>query len=217
MITIHTEKPIALDSPDHLRPVGTARDNSVHPEFNRRLYEIVPAEQVRLLDLGCAGGGFVKSILDDGGFAVGIEGSDYSRIRQRAEWATIPDSLFCADLTEPFHLLDDAGSFTTFNVFTAWEFLEHISQSGLPGVMENVHLHAEESARPALFLGSISPLPYVEKGVAIHQTVRPRDWWLRYLKSEGFTHRPDLEAHFADEWVRGPRSAHRSRIPSSSR
>jgi 2-polyprenyl-3-methyl-5-hydroxy-6-metoxy-1,4-benzoquinol methylase len=71
-ITVKTNHPVAIYSPDHLFPHGTMRDNSSNPEFNKKLYELFPVKEVRLLDIGCSGGGLVKSILDDGGFAVGI-------------------------------------------------------------------------------------------------------------------------------------------------
>lgn len=204
MITVQTKKPVALDSPDHIRPFGTALDNSKHAEFNRRLYDVVAPDRIRLLDLGCAGGGFVKSILADGAFAVGIEGSDYSKVRNRAEWATIPGNLFLADITERFNILDADRTPCHFNVITAWEFLEHLNLHGLRGAFNNVHWHATSDA---LFLGSISTIPDIQGGIRLHQTVKPREWWLRWFVDEGWTHRPDLEAHFADEWLRGPKSA----------
>ena len=102
MITISTRSPVAKDSLDHLYPHGTANDNSVLPSFNTKLFNRWP--EPRVLDIGCAGGGMVKSIVDDGGFAVGIEGSNYSQKHKRAEWATIPDNLFTADATRPFTL-----------------------------------------------------------------------------------------------------------------
>src|SRR5262249_488147 len=104
---LETSKPVAYDSPDHLGPVGTANDNTTNPRFNRKLFAYLP--DVRLLDIGCAGGGLVKSIIDDGGFAVGIEGSDYSKQRRRAEWATIPDRLFTADAAGAFRPLVGSG------------------------------------------------------------------------------------------------------------
>lgn len=203
MIAVQTNKPVALDSPDHLFPFGTMRDNSTHVQFNQRLYQIIPVGGIRLLDLGCAGGGFVKSVLDDGGLAIGIEGSDYSKVRNRAEWATIPNNLFTADLIEPLRIADD-DKHIVFNVITAWEFLEHISEDGLYGLFDNL---ADHSAAGTLFLGSISVLTDIECGHALHQTVKPRDWWFRRLESEGWKRRMDLEVHFADEWVRGPKSA----------
>lgn len=204
MITVRTAKPVALDSPDHLVPRGTKDDNSVHLPFNCLLYELIPAHQVRLLDLGCAGGGFVKSILDDGGFAVGIEGSDYSKVRGRAEWATIPENLFTADCTEPFHVLNHEWTHCYFNVITVWEFFEHIAPNRLPIVMDNIRRHLDPDG---YVIGSISPAFDVHYGVALHQTVENRSWWVEFFRRQGFQTRPYIESHFGDDWVRGPKSA----------
>jgi 2-polyprenyl-3-methyl-5-hydroxy-6-metoxy-1,4-benzoquinol methylase len=202
VISIRTDYPIAADSLDHLHPCGTARDNSRHREWNRRLYQLIPAGSVRLLDLGCAGGGLVRSILHDGGLAVGVEGSDFSRVHGRAEWPIIPDNLFTADITRPFELHRD-GAPLAFDVITAWDVLEHIEEAGLAGVLANVRDDLEEGG---FFTGSICQAPYLHDGVALHRTVRPRAWWRDRFERAGWRARPDLEAHFGDEWLRGPHS-----------
>lgn len=97
-IRVVTDHPVALSSPDHLHPHGTMRDNSYSWEFNRRLADIVPPV-LSVLDLGCSGGAMVHTLLREGHFAIGIEGSDRSRLAGRAEWAEIPDHLFTADIT----------------------------------------------------------------------------------------------------------------------
>ncbi len=208
MITVHTAKPVALDSPDHLVPRGTINDNSVHQPFNELLYQIIPAHEIRLLDLGCAGGGFVKSILDDGGIAVGIEGSDRSKKQGRAEWATIPDHLFTADITEPFDVgylgPDKTWLKPTFNVITAWEFFEHIATNRLDQVMANIKRHLDQNG---YLIASISPAYNYNFGVALHQTVANRPWWEGFFARHGFEPCPQLESHFGDDWVRGPKSA----------
>ncbi len=203
MISVHTAKPVALDSPDHLVPRGTLNDNSVHPEFDRLLYEVIPAHKIRLLDLGCAGGGFVKSILDDGGFAVGIEGSDLSKKAGRAEWATIPDHLFTADLTTTV-VIAKGFDYLNFNIITAWEFFEHIATNRLDQVMWNIKRHLDPSG---YLIGSISPARDFNYGVALHQTVQERPWWEGFFRHHGFESCPDLENHFGDDWIRGPKSA----------
>ena len=101
MITIETNVPVALDSLDHIHPHGTGWDNSVWPPFNDKLFALTKTP--RLLDIGCAGGGLVKSIIDDGGFAVGVEGSDLSQRTNRAEWATIPANLFTGPAGRTFY------------------------------------------------------------------------------------------------------------------
>jgi cyclopropane fatty-acyl-phospholipid synthase-like methyltransferase len=201
MYRIITDHPVALASRDHTHPSGTANDNSVNPRFNRRLYELLPRRPLRVLDLGCAGGGFTKSVLDDGHEAVGVEGSDYSLKRKRAEWATIPDSLFTADITRRFQLTkawpDGTELNARFDAVTAWEVMEHIPEAGLPQLCENVRRHLGTGG---LWFMSVS------RQVGFHHvTVRDRPWWLALFARNGLADRPDVVEKFAPEdWVRGP-------------
>jgi hypothetical protein len=163
---VATDHPVAVESRDHTHPGGTMHDSSTNPAFNKKLYELFPGRKLMALDLGCAGGGFVRSLLDDGHEAVGLEGSDYSlrwdgpggteaeRARRkpgrRAEWANIPDNLFTADITKPFVVDADAtgvaamwftgkrGSLASFDVVTAWEVMEHLPEAGCRRSCENV-------------------------------------------------------------------------------
>ncbi len=206
MISIQTDKPVAYDSPDHLWPAGTIHDNSVNVAFNRKLYELVPASMVRLLDLGCSGGGLVKSILDDGGCAVGVEGSDISLKSKRAEWATIPDYLFTADCTEPFSLFwedqgPDAPILMDFNCITAWEFWEHIAEHQLAAVVSNIKRHL---APDGFHIGSVAKFEHFR----LHQTLYPKPWWIEKFAEFGMQHAPDIEDHFQGDLVRGGYGAH---------
>ena len=207
-IRIVTNKPVAFDSPDHIQPWGTSRDNSISLAFNRKLTWWLSTSKLRVLDLGCAGGGFVKSILDRGGFAVGVEGSDYSRLTKRAEWATIPDQLFTADLTEPFQLLEVDGEGkehpAQFNVITAWEVIEHIHREKLHAVFENIWRHLSPHG---VVVASVSPNEEIIQGVRLHQTVEKKDWWVSKFLDFGFVHHPQVCAYFADDWIRGEDNA----------
>jgi SAM-dependent methyltransferase len=203
-ITIETRKPVAYDSPDHLCPYGTAQDNTTHRRFNGKLLRYIPAEQLRLLDIGCSGGGLVKSILDAGGFAVGIEGSDYSQKARRAEWATIPEHLFTADATEPFALFEESPAGgrkpVLFNVITAWEFFEHIAEPQLAAVVDNIRRHL---APGGIVLASIATFPDVVRGFALHQTVQKKDWWVAEFARLGLADRGEVERYFHYDWLRG--------------
>jgi SAM-dependent methyltransferase len=203
-ISIETEKPVAYDSPDHIQPHGTAENNTTKAVFNRKLFRLFGDKPVRLLDLGCSGGGLVKSILDGGGFAVGIEGSDYSLKRKRAEWATIPEHLFTADATVPFQLYgtDEGGvrAPLTLNIITAWEFFEHITEAGTSGVVENILRHL---APHGIVLASIATYPDVVNGVVLHQTIHMKPWWLRTFERLGLQHQPDVEKYFGFDMLNG--------------
>jgi 2-polyprenyl-3-methyl-5-hydroxy-6-metoxy-1,4-benzoquinol methylase len=203
-ISIETNKPIAYDSPDHIEPYGTARDNTTNLRFNQKLFDYIPAEKVRLMDIGCSGGGLVKSILDSGGFGVGIEGSDYSKRNNRAEWATIPGHLFTADATERFQFAEDQGDGRKepilFNVITAWEFFEHIAEGQLPGVIENIKRNL---APQGIVLASIAIYPDVVNGVQLHQTINRKAWWTKFFAEHGLERRKDVEHYFNLDMVRG--------------
>lgn len=58
-VCVETDYPVALDSPDHIIPWGTARDNSSNLRFNSKLYRLFDFTNryPKVLDLGCSGGG----------------------------------------------------------------------------------------------------------------------------------------------------------------
>lgn len=225
-VKLITEHPVALHSPDHIdaKNGGSGNDNSWNPNFNRKLKEFY-GRPIRLLDLGCAGGGFVKTIIDEGHLAVGLEGSDYSLLRKRAEWATIPDSLFTCDITKPFGLVslninghraaegccDDKSESTSmwelhatiepeilkFDMITAWEVMEHISENELPQLIQNVLSHLKPDG---LWVMSVS----TQVDHHFHRTTKGREWWTEMFASYGLHHQADVWDKFHPDWVRGP-------------
>ena len=201
-VEISTDHPIAVDSLDHKQPLGSRIDNSSSQAFNRKLFELIPAKDVRLLDLGCSGGGFVRSILEAGGFAIGIEGSDFSLKRRRAEWGTIPGHLFTADATKPFTIHNGTPEPIKFNVVTGWEFFEHIPEDHIQAVIDNINRH---TTWDAMFIGSIS-----SNAEPHHCTAKPKAWWIERFKEAGWQPAYCVSAegitgedYFGDDLVRG--------------
>jgi 2-polyprenyl-3-methyl-5-hydroxy-6-metoxy-1,4-benzoquinol methylase len=208
-VSVITGKPIAYDSPDHMVPWGTKQDNSVNLLFNAKLAAWIPRQDLSVLDLGCAGGGFVKSLLDTDCFAVGIEGSDYSKLNRRAEWATIPNRLFTADVTDPFQIVlerdgEDLWRRMRFTVITAWELMEHIRTDKIPVVFRNIHDNLRDAG---VVIMSISPNEEVIEGVALHQTVQDKSWWIAECRRHGFVNHEERVEYFGDDWVRGGSNA----------
>ncbi len=195
---VHTNHPVAVDSLDHLHPLGTMQDNSTNIEFSRRLMAILP-DNPTVLDIGCAGGGFVKEMVDLGADAIGIEGSDYSKVRARAEWGVIPERLFTADVTEHFSVKGNSDRIHCFDCVTAWEFWEHIPESGLFIALWNIREHLKVGG---LHICSISNEPSPHDGVDLHRTQRDLRWWLGAFRGAHLF--PDMEAHshFEGNWVR---------------
>lgn len=199
MFNIITNNPVAIDSRDHTNPHGTKADNSVNQVFNNKLYELFRTNKcLKIMDIGCSGGGFVKNCIDDGHIAIGLEGSDYSRNHKRAEWVTIPDNLFTCDVTHPFEINDENGK-VVFDIVTAWELMEHLPADRLSTVCNNIRRHL---ARDGIWIMSISPNKEYH-----HVTTESREWWLNLFTQEGFKNRDDYVKHFGNDWVRGPYQA----------
>lgn len=199
---LDTEHPVALDSPDHISPLGTMRDNSINLAFNRTLREINRAERrPSVLDFGCAGGGMVRTLIEQGHIAVGLEGSDYNLKIKRAEWAAIPEYLFTCDVGFPFTLHTGDGKPYHFDVITAWEFLEHMPEKRLDQMIDNMRNHLKGGG---LIIGSISNFSNVVNRVEHHLIQKPMWWWAEAFGRHWFKRRPDLESRFEDAgaWVR---------------
>lgn len=198
--TVQTAYPVAVDSVDHLHPRGTKNDNSTNPEFNRRLFAHLVGRTPVVLDLGCSGGGFVESILQMGGIAVGVEGSDYSKRLGRAAWERIPENLFTADIGKPFLILS-SGFLCSFSVITMWEVLEHLNVDQLEVLMLNLHAHTRHGA---LFVCSVNTRQDHFEGIDYHATVHSSEWWEGFFGDRGWLLRWDLYDVFHPHWVRGP-------------
>jgi SAM-dependent methyltransferase len=210
-VVVKATREVAYESPDHLNPWGTRRDNSRHRRFSQKLYELFRGRQRPLwvMDLGCSGGGFVKDCLDDGCVAVGLEGSDYSKKLRRAEWRTIPEFLFTADITAPFEVFGEfpgGEKRIQFDVITTWEVMEHIHERDLAGVAENVKRHLGPGG---LWIMSVALNDDIVNGVNLHQTVKPRPWWVEKLQATGLHCVDEYVRYFNTQFVRGPKDTRR--------
>lgn len=204
-LRMETDKPVAYTSPDHTNPWGTKQDNHTNLKFTAKLVAWLGLDGMSLLDVGCSGGGFVKTLHDLGCLAAGVEGSDYSKLRGRAEWGTIPHRLFTADATAPFALrADGQDGPVRFRAVTAWEFLEHIRTDDLPAVFANFERHL---APGGVIVASVNPHDDNVNGVNLHQTVQPPAWWYAKVAELGFRHHPEAVAYFGDDWVRDQQNA----------
>ena len=200
-ITVDTAKPVAIDSPDHIQPRGTKDDNSYNRKFNAKLRALPLPKPLRVLDLGCSGGAMVRTFIEGGDLAVGIEGSDYSKVRGRAEWSVIPEFLFTADVTAAFSVRREGDPvWMDFSAVTLWEVLEHIHERDLYRLFDNIHGHLDWRG---IIIASICTVEDVSNGVTIHQTVKPEKWWMEKLDALGWQNNPDMVAHFHPDWVRG--------------
>jgi len=180
---LNTQHPLAVESHDHLFPLGTAQDNTRYPRFVQRCEELLGAP-LRFLDLGCAGGGLVLDFLLKGHEAFGLEGSDYPRKNQLFQWKWLVDRLQTCDITKNFSITDRFGGIATFNVISMWEVLEHIEERNLPQLLDNVRRHLADKA---LFCASIATFECNDPatGAVWHVTIKPREWWWKKFNDAG--------------------------------
>src|SRR4029078_6331458 len=109
----------------------------------------------------------VKTCLDEGCIAVGLEGSDFSKKLRRAEWRTIPEYLFTCDITGAFDIFVEMENETErliFDVVTSWEVMEHIAEPDIEKVANNVKKHLSPAG---LWIMSVSPNEEVIHGVRL--------------------------------------------------
>ena len=186
LVTMH---PVAYDSIDHIDPAGTIIDNTRNYGFYKKC-RLLYGENLSFLDLGCSGGGLVFEFALNGHVAIGLEGSDTSKTLARANWRTIPDNLFCCDITKEFELLDcTKKAISRFNVISCWEVLEHIQEEGLETFFLNVKKHSEDGG---IFIGSVS----TDDRDIHHVTVYDKDWWVRKFSESGFRILSEGEINF---------------------
>ena len=199
-----SKKRVAYDSPDHIMPWGTSRDNSRNDDFTLKIIRLLDNQKLSLLDLGCSGGGQVRSFIEYGYPAIGIEGSDYSEKLNRAEWANIPHFLFTSDITSDFSVVtrkekEQDSNLYKFLVVTMWEVIEHIPEEKLPNVFDNVKKHLKDEG---VFILSVSPISDIVNGIELHQTIKPKYWWDSLIEAHGFTNNEWILSYLGKDLVR---------------
>lgn len=181
-LKLDTKNPIAFESPDHLIPWGTSRDNSTNKKFvtvmRNRIASEHPQTTLGSLDLGCSGGQLVADFRNQGWRSVGLEGSDFSLKHKRANWPALAGkNLFTCDITKPFKLTS-RGEPVQFHLVTMWEVLEHIQASDLPQLFANISNHL---ALGGYFIASTTSETDIHNGIDLHQTKWTNQEWQQWL------------------------------------
>jgi SAM-dependent methyltransferase len=188
---------LAETSLDHVVPWGTRKCLSVNKRFIEKLCALYGKGAIfSLLDLGCAGGHFVSECVERGINSAGIEGSDWSQKQGRGAWRIHGDKLFVSDITKPF-------SFdTSFDVITAWEVVEHLTEDGVGSFFQNA---ANASSQNTLLIISTTSEPDFVNGVNLHQTMKGHEWWIKAARKHGWENSTKLVKYFSPQWNNGSR------------
>lgn len=184
-ITLQTNSPIAEYSLDHKKPRGTKNDNTRAPFFINKCESLFGKERkLNFLDLGCAGGGIVLDAILKGHLAIGLDGSDYSLVHQRAEWRLLTENLKTCDITEDFQLYID-GNEAKFDIISAWEVLEHIPEDKVANMLKNIKKHLSDDG---YFVATIAQFGDYdsETGESYHVNLNKLEWWENIFEQNGF-------------------------------
>jgi cyclopropane fatty-acyl-phospholipid synthase-like methyltransferase len=188
-----TDHPVAYESPDHIFPWGTKRDNTTDLGFIQEIEEFFEGRKIKTLDIGCSGGQLTIDFNNRGHEAIGIEGSDYSVKHNRANWpAWYNKCLFTCDATKSYQVLDDNDEPVLFDLITAWEVVEHIAPDDLEPFFNNIKKHMKDDA---VFCASIAPIPDVIDGHILHQSVFTKEVWWREILPKHFSAVLELPFH----------------------
>lgn len=181
-LVLEAVAPIALDSADHLSPEST-EEGVVRPVGFVAHCRRVLGSRLACLDLGTGGAGLVYEFVMQDVLAIGLDGSDHNQRLGRGYWPVLPDNLRTCDVTRSFILRQADGRPFRFPLVTAWEMLEHIPESLVPGLLSNVR---DNLAPDGWFVGSVSLREYVGgDGQPYHVTLRPREWWAERFAEAG--------------------------------
>lgn len=181
MITVERIKEVAIDSIDHINPIGCVQDNNTSGEYILQVKSYFNKPSIGVLDLGCAGGQLVIDHSNMGDIAVGLEGSSHVlRGKGSVNWKNYKDkNLFLCDITEDFTCKNN-GDVITFDYIQLWEVFEHIPENKLSKLFENINKHLSQDG---LLCGSISTIP-CDSGN--HVCIKPKEWWVDTFKNNGF-------------------------------
>lgn len=199
MITVETNHPVAIDSEDHLKPMGTKKDSSFQHRFYQKIHEILNINKLEnVCDLGCAGGKFIEKLNDSGFKAVGVEGSDYSKNSNRSSWGNLKDvRLFTADITKDYAIKDDQ-KLMNFDIISAFEVLEHIKEQDLKNIFSNIKKHSKKNTIYIFSIGTKNDFYDI-----YHQNVQSENWWINYFESIDLYKNSKLMNYFNKNYLRG--------------
>lgn len=142
---VETEKEIAIDSPDHLCPVGCVNDNYTSLELVGEITDYFDRKTISVLDLGCAGGKFIVDFIRQGDIAIGLEGSsNVLNGSGKGNWKKYHNSnLFLCDITEEYQIYQDNLPLK-FDYIHSEEVFEHISEDKIDIMLSQIKKHLKD-------------------------------------------------------------------------
>jgi 2-polyprenyl-3-methyl-5-hydroxy-6-metoxy-1,4-benzoquinol methylase len=180
MITIKTKYPVAYDSKDHINPYGCVQDNNTNNNYIDEIKNYFKNKQLKILDIGCAGGQLMIDHHNKGDLAVGLEGSSNAiNGKGKNNWYEFKDKiLFLCDASRPYSIELNKQKIK-FDFIQSWEVIEHIPGDRLNIFFTNIKNHLDYNG---LFCGSIATTPCSSGN---HVSLLPLEDWVKKFKENG--------------------------------
>lgn len=185
---VETKKRIAIDSPDHLCPVGCVNDNFSSPGLIDEVIQYFGGRKITALDLGCAGGQFVVDFINRGQDAIGLDGSSHVLLGSGKEnWEKyFNTNLFLCDLTEEYQLYENDVPLEVDYIHSE-EVFEHIHPDKLDIFLQQIRKHLKDDGICSFGISLVDDIRVVGKTTyTLHQSVFPSEWWKNKLIENGF-------------------------------
>lgn len=189
-IKVKTEYPGAFDSLDHLYPVGSINDNFTSHGLLGDVSDYFGVNNtIAMLDLGCAGGQFVRDFVEQGDIAVGLEGSNTALGGSgKGNWKKYHNkNLFLCDIGKPFEILNN-GELLQFDFVHSEEVFEHIPEENIDCLLQNIKKHMKDNSVCLFGISIVTSIHTLKDGstVDLHVTNKPADWWIGKFNNNGF-------------------------------
>ncbi len=195
LITLETDYPVAIDSPDHIAPAGTVVDNRTDKDYVRAVKNYFDND-LKVLDMGCAGGQMITDFIEEGYTAVGLEGSTHVLTGAGSHnWNKHHNkNLFNVDLSKPFQLFHGDKPLK-FNFIHSWDVIEHIHPDDLGVWFDNVKNHLTDDGVFCCVLAATPDYEYINGELVIrHRSMFNSAEWLNIFFDNGF------ELCVEDDW-----------------
>jgi len=161
---------------------------NVNHAFNEVCYRLF--DSPTFIDLGCAEGGYIKEVIDDGYFGIGVDGFPAFKNRGIEGWGKYPDHFFQLNFAKPM-VVESEGIPLKFDVVTAWEVAEHLFEDEIDTFIKNLANLVKDEGMVLLTVSARA-----DRG---HFTIRPMEWWAEKFRKNGLVGNNALASNFSQE------------------
>lgn len=187
----------------HLHPTDSDSNGDRKVALISRFLHWIPRKFLSVLDVGCADGKFVWSLVREGIYSVGLDQADFSSINGYGEWEAIPVCLVSANLNEPYRISlscedegmpNEAKNALTFSIITASRLQIGLKPSDIQQYFSNIDLHLIPNGVVIAFIEQ-------RAGDLLNQSEEnfPRgiDAWISLLGKLGWKHHGEIVEYLA--------------------